>query len=184
MASRWILNLWEASTYKISENFIKRFGFWKFSSFGKNTLKRLKRQKNGFEGNFYLPKSIYIQKLQKILSNGLDLDNCIQFWPKNTKKAKKGQNKKSGFEVNSYSLRSIYIQNFRKFHQTVWILTILFIFGQKIPKWLDKAKIENMASRWILNRWEASTYKISENFIKRFGFWQFSLLSGKKYQKG
>ena len=129
---------WKAFTYKISENFIKRFRSWQFSS----------------------------------------------FLSKNTKKAKKGQNKKSGFELNSYSLRSIYIQNFRKFHQTVLILTILFIFGQQIPKWLEKAKIENMASRWILNRWEASTYKILENFIKQFGFWQFYSFFAKQYQKG
>ena len=55
----------------------------------------------------------------------------IQFWLYfGQKKAKKCQNKKSGSVMNFHLLWSNYIPNFRKFHQTVWILPIFFIFSQ------------------------------------------------------
>ena len=74
---------WEASTYQISENFFKRFGFWPF-----------------FFGCFLVKK-----------------------------RPKKAEIQKKFFMAFSL-LRSIYIPNFRKFHQTVQILPIFFIFGQ------------------------------------------------------
>ena len=48
-------------------------------------------------------------KFQKISLNGLDFDNFLNFWPKNTKKEKKGQNRKSGFEMNIYLLRIFFV---------------------------------------------------------------------------
>ena len=51
-----------------------------------------------------------------------------------------------GSVVNFHLLKGIYIPNFRKFHQTVWILAIFFIFfpffASLRPK---KARIENRA---------------------------------------
>ena len=53
------------------------------------------------------------------------------FWPKNANnKAKERPKSKNCFLLNFLLLRIIYIQNFRKFHQTVWILPILLIYGQ------------------------------------------------------
>ena len=65
-----ILFCWEASTYQISENFIKRFRFCQFSSllvnFGRFlTKKGQKMPKSGSVVNFHLPKGIYIPNFRK-----------------------------------------------------------------------------------------------------------------------
>ena len=77
---------WEASTYQISENFIKRFGFCQFSSFFvilavfwlKNGQKRLKSKKSFFVAFFFVGKNLHT-KFQKILSNSLDFANFLHF---------------------------------------------------------------------------------------------------------
>ena len=40
--------------------------------------------------------------------------------------------------------------------------------------WQKKPKSKDSFFYWIFFYWEASTYQISKNFIKRFEFWQFS----------
>ena len=84
---------------------------------------------------------------------------------------------KNNFLQHFLLLRSIYLPNFRKFHQPVCILPIFFnfcqfwlFFGQKRPN-SDKIKKRLFCS--IFFYWEASTYQISENFIKRLNFENF-----------
>ena len=76
---------WEVSTYQISQNVIKRFGFCQFSSslvnFGCFLPKKCQIRsisKDSFLLNFLLMGSIYT-KFQKILSNSLDFANFLPF---------------------------------------------------------------------------------------------------------
>ena len=64
---------WEASTYQISENFIKQFGFWKFSLFlinfrcflAKKWPKKVEIKKIIFLQHFLSLGSIYIPNFRK-----------------------------------------------------------------------------------------------------------------------
>ena len=56
--------------------------------------------------------------------------NFCQFWLFLAKKAPKMPKSKNCFLQHFLLLGSIYLPNFRKFHQTVLILPIFFIFGQ------------------------------------------------------
>ena len=100
---------WEASTYQISENFIKRFRFCKFSSFlvnfgcflvNKRQKKRPISKKSFFVAFCFVEKHLHT-KFQKISSNGLDFANFLHFWSILAvfwlKNGQKGQNKKKDF---------------------------------------------------------------------------------------
>ena len=67
-----------------------------------------------------------------------------------------------------------YVPNFRKFHQTIWILPIFFIFCQFWLFFGQKGQNRKKVFCSIRFCLEASTYKSSENYIKRFEFCQFS----------
>ena len=129
---------WEAFTYGISENFIKRFGFCQLSSFLVNFgcffWPKMPKSNNSFFVEFsFVWKHLHI-KFQISLANGLDFVNYLHFCsilhffyqkrPKNDKIEKK-------FFLQHFPLLgSIYLPNLRKSYQTVWILPIHFIFGQ------------------------------------------------------
>ena len=113
-------------------------------------------------------------KFQKISPNGLGLANFLYFlsilavfWLKNGQKTPKY---KKSFFIAFSLLGNIYIPNFKKFHQTVWILAILFfaVFwlknGQKRPK--------SKKSSFIAFSLLGSIY-----IPKWFGFWQIIFLA-------
>ena len=78
---------WEASTYQISENFIKHFRFCQFSSFlfnfgcflVKKRPKKAKIQTKFFVAFCFVEKHLHTN-FQKILSNGLDFGNFSFFF--------------------------------------------------------------------------------------------------------
>jgi len=92
------------------------------------------------------------------------------FWPKKAKKcqkkAKKGQEmpkSKNSFFVEFSFVRKQCLE-FVNFHHFISILAVFW------PKKAQKCQNRKIFFCCILFCWEASTYQISENFIKRFGF--------------
>ena len=134
-----------------------------------------------FSYNFLFLGSIYIPNFRKcyqtvwILPISSFLVNFCCFLAK--KKGQRCQNRKIVFLKHFLLLGSIYIPNFRKF-QTVWILPIFFIFGKfwlfSAKKGQERPKSKKKFLCSIFFCQEVSTYQISENFIKRLGFCQFS----------
>ena len=117
-----------------------------------------------------------------------------QFWLFLAKKGQKGQNRKSGTVVNFHLLRGIYIPNFRKFHQTVWILPIFFIFGcflvKKRRKKAEIKKINIFCSIFFVGKHLHTKFqKISSNgldfanFLCFCQFWPFFVKKRPKKAK-
>ena len=114
----WVFFCWEAFTYHISENFIKRFEFCQFSSFlvnlscffNENHKKIDKVKKSSIWSIFFCWEDSTYQISENFI-NGLNFANFLHFWlilavlwPKKTKK---GQNRKSVSVVNFHLLRGI-----------------------------------------------------------------------------
>ena len=78
---------WEESTYKISKNLIKWFGFCQFSSFFVNFCRFFAKKvqirpksKTSFFAEFYFVGKHLHTKFQKILSNYFDFANFLHLW--------------------------------------------------------------------------------------------------------
>ena len=107
------------------------------------------------------------------------------FWLK--KRPKKAKIQKTFF-CSIFLLGSIYIPNFRKFHQTVWILPICFIFGQfslfLVEKRPKKAEIQLLKSTYIPNfRKFHQTVWILPIFFIFVNFGRFLAKKGQKRPK-
>ena len=143
--------------------------FWLFFCPTK-AKKRLKSTNIFFAAFCSVGKHLHT-KFQKISLKSLDFGNFLHFglfWLfLGQKMVKKGWNWKLIFLQHFLLLGRIYIINFRKFHQTIWILPIFFIFGQF---WL-----------FFLPKKDQKMTKSKENIFVAFSFVEKHLLT--KFQK-